>query len=75
MYILKVKGSAKIPDYIQIRDSQFTLIAYFRADHFSNWLQQFSLIEKEKEIKKIVTNIPYGKIFTLPFFKQVISDK
>ena len=67
MYILKVKGSAKIPDYIQIRDSQFTLIAYFRADNFSNWLQQFSLIEKEKEIKKIITEIPYGKICTLPF--------
>ena len=32
MYIIKVKGKAKIPDYIQLRDEQFVLIAYFRAD-------------------------------------------
>lgn len=29
-YVLKVKGKAKIPDYIQVRDSSFTLIGYFR---------------------------------------------
>ena len=67
MYLLKVKGSARIPDYIQIRDSQFTLIAYFRADHFSGWIQQSGLTEKEIEIKKIIAEIPYGKIFRLPF--------
>jgi hypothetical protein len=32
MYILKVKGKAKIPDYVQIRDDNFVLVAYFRAD-------------------------------------------
>ena len=32
MYIIKVKGNAKIPDYIQLRDENFVLIAYFRAD-------------------------------------------
>ncbi|MEO1447885.1 MAG: fructose-6-phosphate aldolase [Bacteroidota bacterium] len=29
-YILKVKGKANIPDYIQLRDADFTLIGYFR---------------------------------------------
>lgn len=29
-YILKVKGKANIPDYIQLRDVDFTLIGYFR---------------------------------------------
>lgn len=29
-YLLKVKGKAKIPDYIQLRDEQLTLIGYFR---------------------------------------------
>lgn len=33
MYLLKVKGKAKIPDFIQIRDDEFTLIAYYRFDH------------------------------------------
>lgn len=29
-YIMKVKGKAKIPDYIQLRDHAYTLIGYFR---------------------------------------------
>ena len=32
MYIIKVKGKTIIPDYIQIRDENFVLVAYFRAD-------------------------------------------
>ena len=32
MYIIKVKGVAKIPDYVQLRDDKFTLLAYFRVD-------------------------------------------
>jgi hypothetical protein len=32
MYILKIKGKAKIPDYVQLRDDKFTLLAYFRVD-------------------------------------------
>ncbi|MCS6895178.1 MAG: fructose-6-phosphate aldolase [Bacteroidia bacterium] len=31
-YILKVKGVAKIPDYIQIRDERFSLVCYVRPD-------------------------------------------
>ena len=68
MYILKIKGSTKIPDYIQIRDSKFTLVAYFRADHRTIGLQQCGLSEKENnEMKKIIDELPYGKIFKLPF--------
>ncbi|MCS7086332.1 MAG: fructose-6-phosphate aldolase [Bacteroidia bacterium] len=29
-YVLKVKGKAKIPDYVQVRDEDFTLVGYFR---------------------------------------------
>ena len=67
MYILKIKGSARIPDYIQIRDSHFTLIAYFRADHRNHGLQQCGLSERKEEIDRIIGEIPYGKIFKLPF--------
>ena len=31
VYIIKIKGKAKIPDYVQLRDDNFTLIAYFRT--------------------------------------------
>ena len=67
MYILKIKGSARIPDYIQIRDSQFTLIAYFRADRNTSVLEQFGLADKEDEIKKIISEMAYGKIVQLSF--------
>jgi hypothetical protein len=67
VYILKIKGSARIPDYIQIRDGKFTLIAYFRADHRTKGLKDCGLEEKQEEIEKILVKIPYGKIFKLPF--------
>lgn len=35
-YVLKVKGKAKIPDYLQIRDADFTLIGYFRPGRKNN---------------------------------------
>ena len=67
MYILKIKGSSRIPDYIQIRDSEFTLVAYFKANLSKAGLIQCGLGDREKEIAKIIGEIPYGKIFKLPF--------
>lgn len=67
MYILKVKGSAKIPDYIQIRDENFTLVAYFRTDNISSGLQQCNMKENENDFRKIINKISFGKIHKLPF--------
>ena len=62
MYILKVKGTARIPDYIQIRDDDFTLIAYFRVDRSEKALNKAGLGEKEEKIKAIINEMPYGKM-------------
>ena len=62
MYIMKVKGTARIPDYIQIRDDKFTLIAYFRADRPEKELLRLGLQEKENAVRKCIGEIPYGKI-------------
>ena len=43
MYIIKVKGKAKIPDYIQVRDENFVLVAYFRADRPMKSVEKFGL--------------------------------
>jgi hypothetical protein len=40
MYIIKVKGVAKIPDYVQLRDDEFTLLAYFRVDRPEKVIRQ-----------------------------------
>ncbi len=62
MYILKIEGKVKIPDYVQIRDEQFTLLAYFRADRPEGALAKIGLAEKEEQLKKIIAELPYGKI-------------
>ena len=67
MFILKIKGSSRIPDYIQIRDAHFTLVAYFKANHFPNWLKKFQLQHQEMEINNLLSDLPYGKMINFPF--------
>lgn len=62
MYIIKVKGVAKIPDYVQLRDSSFTLLAYFRVDRPEKSLEKLGLSDKMDYIMKIVQELPFGKI-------------
>ena len=51
---MKIRGKVKIPDYIQIRDDQFTLLAYFRADRPEDALRKIGLSERENQLKEIV---------------------
>ncbi len=62
MYIIKVKGKAKIPDYIQLRDNNFVLIAYFRADRPLKNLEKYGLEGKEVELGKVINSLPFGKL-------------
>jgi hypothetical protein len=62
MYIIKIKGTTKIPDYIQIRDDAFTLLAYFRADRPERALKKCGMETKVDQIKKIIENLPFGKM-------------
>ncbi|MDF2157417.1 fructose-6-phosphate aldolase [Algoriphagus sp. CAU 1675] len=62
MYIIKVKGKAKIPDYIQIRDENFVLVAYFRADRPMKNIEKFGLEGKEAELEALIQSLPFGKL-------------
>ena len=62
VYIIKVKGKAKIPDYIQLRDENFVLIAYFRADRPLKKLERYGLQGKEAVLEHIINNLPFGKL-------------
>jgi hypothetical protein len=62
MYILKIKGTQKIPDYIQIRDENLTLIAYFRINNPRTALTRCRLIDKLDKIMEIAGELEYGKI-------------
>lgn len=65
MYILKIKGRAKIPDYIQLRDDNFTLLAYFRVDRPEKALAKCGLGDKESKMIEIINEIPFGKVLKL----------
>jgi hypothetical protein len=65
MYIIKVKGVAKIPDYVQLRDEQFTLLAYFRVDRPDKSLDKLGLADKTEQIMNIVKDLPFGQILKL----------
>lgn len=62
MYLIKVKGVAKIPDYVQLRDDSFTLLAYFRVDRPDKSLEKIGLGSKTKYIMQIVNELPFGQI-------------
>lgn len=62
MYIIKVKGKAKIPDYIQLRDDNFVLIAYFRADRPLKNLDRYDLEGKEEELAALIDQLSFGKL-------------
>jgi len=62
LYILKIKGTTKIPDFVQIRDKKMTLIAYFRLNQIKQGLKKNNLENETTGITNLLSKIPYGKI-------------
>ena len=62
MFILKIQGTDKIPDYVQIRDENFSLIAYFKITNPKTALTRCNLLHKMDEILNIANSLDYGKI-------------
>ena len=62
IYIIKIQGKVKIPDYVQLRDDEFTLIAYFRVDRPEKALTKIGLGDKEEKVIKIINEMPFGKM-------------
>ncbi len=62
LFILKIQGTKKIPDYIQIRDEDFTLIAYFKVNNPKTALSRCNLLDQMEYIQKVAQELPYGKM-------------
>lgn len=62
MYIIKIKGKAKIPDYIQIRNENMILIDYFRADRPVDKLKSFGIRSSDKKIVEYINKLDFGKL-------------
>ena len=61
-YILKIKGTKIIPDFIQIRDDKMTLRAYFRVSQIERGLEKNNLKQYTEEMIEIIEKLPFGKI-------------
>ena len=62
MYILKIKGKAKIPDYVQLRDDKYTLLAYFRTDRPEKALEKAGFGDRIDYFKDLIEQLDFGKI-------------
>ena len=62
LYVLKIKGTKTIPDFVQIRDEQMTLCAYFRLSQQEAGLKKNNLEAEKEGIMNLLDSIPYGKI-------------
>jgi hypothetical protein len=65
LYIIKIKGKAKIPDYLQVRDDNFTLIAYTRTDRPEKALEKCGLGNQVPKILELMNKIPFGQMTKL----------
>ncbi len=62
MYIIKIKGKAKIPDYIQLRNEDMILVDYFRADRPVDKLRNYGIKSQEDKIISYVKDLKFGKL-------------
>ncbi len=68
-YIIKIKGKVNIPDYVQLRDDAFTLLAYFRVDRPEKALQKAGFEKHIPEIINVLNTIPFGKLHPIELDK------
>ncbi len=61
-YFLKTKGTLEIPDYLQIRDEDFKLIAHCTVKNASFVVGKYSIKITSQDIKKFVQDLPFGKL-------------
>jgi hypothetical protein len=60
MYFLKTQGTDKIPDYVQIRDNQFVLLAHFKTTNPNNQIKKFGLEDYKEKILQLIDTTPFG---------------
>ena len=61
-YLLKTKGTSKIPDYLQIRDEHFQLIAHCTVKKSIEMLKEQQIDMPDEDIVKFVDEMPFGKL-------------
>ena len=65
MYFLKTQGTDKIPDYVQIRDAKFVLLAHFKTSNPDNQIKKFGLEQFKGKILELINTAPFGILYEL----------
>ncbi|MFC2104621.1 fructose-6-phosphate aldolase, partial [Bacteroidota bacterium] len=65
MYFLKTQGTDKIPDYVQIRDDNFVLLAHFKTNNSENQIKEFGLNDFKLKIEELIESAPFGILYEL----------
>lgn len=65
MYFLKTQGTDKIPDYVQIRDDKFVLLAHFKTNNPDNQIKKFELEQYKQKILELIKMAPFGILYEL----------
>jgi len=64
-YILKTKGTAKIPNYLQIRDENFQLIEHCTIRKSSLILNELGVKINGVDTLDFIENMPFGKLLSI----------
>jgi len=64
-YILKTKGTAKIPNYIQIRDENFQLIKHCTINKSVQVFKELDIVIVEENTLDFIENLPFGKLIAV----------
>lgn len=61
MYVLKTRGTTEVPDYIQLRDDNFILVAHFGTKNYQKSIEKLDIFNKTRLIASI-KSLAYGEL-------------
>lgn len=61
-YLLKTKGTDKIPDYLQIRDANFQLIEHCTVKNVIRIFEKHNIILKMDDVSAFIEDMAFGKL-------------
>ena len=62
MYLLKIKGAGKLPDYVQVRGEDFKLIAFINLSGIERGLIKNNLEPYSAQIIKRLSEVDFNEI-------------